>query len=158
MLRLIFLLAMLFVISAHDAVAEIAGSATVIDGDTIEIRGQRIRLFGIDSPESAQLCQAGQKPYRCGQQAALALADRIGERTVRCQERDTDRYGRVVAVCYAGGEDLDRWMVEQGWAVAFRKYSLDYVDAENDARKARRGIWQGEFEMPWEWRAARRNP
>jgi endonuclease YncB( thermonuclease family) len=91
MLRLIFLLAMLFVISAHDAVAEIAGSATVIDGDTIEIRGQRIRLFGIDSPESAQLCQAGQKPYRCGQQAALALADRIGERTVRCHERDTDR-------------------------------------------------------------------
>ena len=158
MRRLIFLLAMPFVISAHDAVAEIAGRASVIDGDTIEIRGQRVRLFGIDSPESAQLCQAGQKPYRCGQQAALALADRIGERTVRCQERDTDRYGRVVAVCYVGGEDLDRWMVEQGWAVAFRKYSLDYVDAENDAREARRGIWQGEFEMPWEWRAARRNP
>ena len=64
----------------------------------IEIRGQRIRLYGIDSPESAQLCQAGQKPYRCGQQAALALADRIGERTVHCQERDTDRYGRVVAM------------------------------------------------------------
>ena len=131
--------------------------ATVIDGDTIEIRGQRVRLFGIDSPESAQLCQAGQKPYRCGQQAALVLADRIGERTVRCQERDKDRYGRVVAVCYVGGEDLDRWMVEQGLAVAFRKYSLDYVDAENDAREARRGIWQGEFEMPWDWRAARRN-
>ena len=123
-MRLIFLLTMSFVISAHDAAAEIVGRATVIDGDTIEIRGQRIRLFGIDSPESAQLCQAGQKPYRCGQQAALALADRIGERTVRCQERDTDRYGRVVAVCYVGSEDLDRWMVEQGWAVAFRKYSL----------------------------------
>ena len=121
-------------------------------------RGQRVRLFGINSPESAQLCQAGQKPYRCGQQAALALADRIGERTVRCQERDKDRYGRVVAVCYVGSEDLDRWMVEQGWAMAFRKYSLDYVDAEDDAREARRGIWQGEFEMPWEWRAARRKP
>jgi endonuclease YncB( thermonuclease family) len=87
----------------------------------------------------------------------LALADRIGERTVRCQERDRDRYGRTVAVCYVAGEDVDRWMVEQGWAVAFRKYSLDYVDAENDAREARRGIWQGEFEMPWDWRAARRN-
>jgi endonuclease YncB( thermonuclease family) len=149
---------MLFVISAHDAVAEIAGRASVIDDDTIEMRGQRIRLFGIDSPESAQLCQAKQKKtYRCGQQAALALADWIGERTVRCRERDRDRYGRTVAVCYVGGEDLDRWMVEQGWAVAFRKYSLDYVDAENDAREARRGIWQGEFEMPWDWRAARRN-
>jgi endonuclease YncB( thermonuclease family) len=167
MRRLIFLLAIPFVIFAHDAMAEIAGRATVIDGDTIEIRGQRVRLFGIDSPESAQLCQAGQKPYRCGQQAALALADRIGERTVRCQERDKGRYGRVVAVCYVGSEDLDRWMVEQGWAIAmveqgwamaFRKYSLDYVDAEDDAREAGRGIWQGEFEMPWEWRRARRNP
>jgi endonuclease YncB( thermonuclease family) len=158
MRRLIFLLAVSFVINAHNAAAEIAGRATVIDGDTIEIRGQRVRLFGIDSPESTQLCQAGQKPYRCGQQAALALADRIGERTVRCQERDTDRYGRVVAVCHVSGEDLDRWMVEQGWAVAFRKYSIDYVDAENDAREAGRGIWQGEFELPWEWRAARRKP
>ena len=71
---------------------------------------------------------------------------------------DVDRYGRTVAVCHVGSEDLDRWMVEQGWAVAFRKYSLDYVDAENDAREAGRGIWQGEFEMPLEWRAARRNP
>lgn len=157
MRRLIFLLAVLFVIFAHEAVAEIAGRASVIDGDTIEIHGQRIRLFGIDSPESAQLCQAEQKPYRCGQRAALALADRIGSRTVRCQERDVDRYGRTVAVCYVGSEDLDRWMVEQGWAVAFRKYSHDYIDAENDAREARRGIWQGEFEMPWDWRAARRN-
>jgi endonuclease YncB( thermonuclease family) len=110
---------MLFVISAHDAVAQIAGRATVVDGDTIEIHGQRVRPFGMDSPESAR---AGQKPHRCGQQAALALADRIDERTVRCQETDRDRYGRVVAVCYVGGEDLNRWMVQQGWAVAFRKY------------------------------------
>ena len=65
---------------------------------------------------------------------------------------------RRVAVCYVGGEDLDRWMVRRGWAVAFRKYSLDYVDAENDATEAGRGIWQGEFEMPWDWRAARRKP
>jgi endonuclease YncB( thermonuclease family) len=104
MRRLIFLVVILFVTSAEGVAAEIAGRATVIDGDTIEMRGQRIRLFGIDSPESAQLGQADQKTYRCGQQAALALADRIGERTVRCQEGDRDRYGRTVAVAMSAAK------------------------------------------------------
>jgi endonuclease YncB( thermonuclease family) len=113
MRRLIFLLAMLFVISAHDAVAEIAGRASVIDGDTIEIGGQRIRLHGIDAPESAQLCDLNGHAYRCGQQAALALADKFGEKTVRCAEKDVDRYGRTVAVCFVGGEDINRWMTFQ---------------------------------------------
>ena len=151
--RLIFSLAMLFVISAHDAAAEIVGRASVIDGDTIEIRGQRIRLFGIDAPESSQLCTLNDNQYRCGQQAALALADKIGERTVRCTEKDTDRYQRVVAVCRVGDQDLGGWLVEEGWAVAFRKYSLDYIADEAEARKAQRGIWRGDFEPPWEWRA-----
>jgi endonuclease YncB( thermonuclease family) len=152
MRRLIFLLAMLFVISAHDAVAEIAGRASVIDGDTIEIRGERIRLHGIDTPESSQLCDLDGQPYRCGQQAALALADKIGEKTVRCTEKDVDRYGRTVAVCFVGGEDINRWMTFQGWALAYRKYSWDYVDAEDEARVAGRGLWRGDFERPWDWR------
>ena len=125
MRRLIFLLAMLFVISAQDAVAEIAGRATVIDGDTIEIRGERIRLYGIDTPESSQLCDLDGQRYRCGQQAARALADKLGEKTVRCSEKDVDRYGRTVAVCFVGGEDVNRWMTFQGWALAYRKYSRD---------------------------------
>ena len=153
MRRLIFFLTILFVISAHDATAEIVGTASVIDGDTIEVRGQRIRLFGIDAPESSQLCSVNDKTFRCGQQAALALADKIGERTVSCTEKDIDRYQRVVAVCYLGSEDLNGWLVEEGWAIAFRKYSLDYVSDENEARKAKRGIWRGDFETPWEWRA-----
>lgn len=147
-----FVVATLFVISAGCASAELAGRATVIDGDTLELRGQRIRLFGIDAPESGQLCQLGGQAYRCGQQAALALADRIGQRTVRCTAKDVDRYGRTVAVCFVGGEDLDRWMTLQGWALAYRKYSLDYVDAEDAARTAGRGLWRGEFQPPWEWR------
>ena len=77
------------------------GQASVIDGATFEIHGQRIRLHGIDAPEGGQTCTADGKTYRCDQQAALALADKIGRETVRCQPKDTDRYGRVVAVCPA---------------------------------------------------------
>jgi len=112
--------------------AELAGRASIIDGDTIEIHGQHIRLFGIDALESRQLCEAGGYEYRCGQLAALALADEIGQRTVACEPRDTDRYGRVVAVCRAGGEDLGAWLVSEGWALAYRHYSGDYIDEEDD--------------------------
>jgi len=136
------------------AQALIIGVASVIDGDTIEIHGQRIRLFGIDAPEGGQLCvRPNGERWRCGQQASFALANRIGRATVRCEARDIDRYRRVVAVCFKGSEDLDRWMVANGWAVAFRRYSLDYVADEEAARLKRINIWSGEFEMPWDWRA-----
>jgi endonuclease YncB( thermonuclease family) len=136
----------------------VVGVASVIDGDTIEIHGQRIRLFGIDAPEGGQLCvrPTGDR-WRCGQQASFALADRIGRATVRCEQRDTDRYGRVVAVCFKGGEELNRWMVANGWAVAFRRYSLDYVAEEDTAQRNRTNIWSGAFDMPWDWRGQNRN-
>ena len=131
------------------------GVASVIDGDTLEIHGERIRLFGIDACESRQVCEdASGQPYRCGQQAALALADHIGSRTVRCEGKTRDRYGRLVAICYLGDEDLDAWMVLQGLALAFRKYSTLYVPEEDGARLAKRGLWAGRFETPWEWRTA----
>jgi endonuclease YncB( thermonuclease family) len=132
----------------------IIGVASVVDGDTIEIHGQRIRLFGIDAPESSQLCvrPTGER-WRCGQRASFALADRIGRATVSCQPHDLDRYGRVVAVCFRGNEDLNRWMVANGWAVAFRRYSLDYVPDEAAARRSQVNIWSGAFDMPWDWRA-----
>jgi endonuclease YncB( thermonuclease family) len=152
---LLFALSMLSSAVAQD---RILGVASVIDGDTIEIHGQRIRLFGIDAPESSQLClrPTGER-WRCGQQSSFALADRIGRATVRCEPRDMDRYGRVVAVCSANNEDLNRWMVLNGWAVAFRRYSLDYVTDEDAARRSRIAIWSGDFNMPWDWRAQRRN-
>ncbi len=137
---------------------DLQGVASVIDGDTIEIHGTRIRLNGIDAPESGQRCQnARGTAWRCGQQAALALSDRIGRRQVNCQQTDTDRYGPVVADCFAGGENLNRWMVREGWAVAYRQYSTAYIAAEDDARTGQRGIWQGRFDMPWDWRAERRS-
>jgi endonuclease YncB( thermonuclease family) len=143
-----------FVLAAHGAAhAEaIAGRASVIDGDTLEVRGTRIRLHGIDAPESGQSCTVRGARTRCGQLAALALADKIGNRPVACEPRDRDRYGRVVAVCRLGGEDLNGWMVESGWALAYRQYAADYVGEEQAASSAKRGIWQGEFVAPWAWR------
>lgn len=135
----------------------IMGTATVIDGDTIEIHGTRIRLHGIDAPESRQECNlADGTNWRCGQQAALALSDRIGRSTVRCEPHDRDRYGRIIAICFKGAEDLNRWMVAAGWAVAYRKYSLDYVGDEEQAHLAEVGLWAGTFDMPWDWRLQQR--
>ena len=132
------------------------GQATVIDGDTIEIHGTRIRLHGIDAPESGQLCMAAGQRWRCGLRAGLALADKIGRRPVACVGRDRDRYGRVVTVCRVGGEDLGAWLVGNGLALAYRRYSTDYVQQEAEARSARRSLWAGEFMKPWMWRRAAR--
>jgi hypothetical protein len=90
--------------------AAVTGVASVIDGDTIEIHGQRIRLHGIDAPESSQLCELNGKPWRCGQSSANALADHIGRRTVTCEPRTHDRYGRLVAACSVAGTSISGWM------------------------------------------------
>ncbi len=141
---------------ATPALADMAGVASVIDGDTIEVHGQRIRLHGIDAPESRQLCRLDGKPWQCGKDAANALADKIGRRPVTCEDLGRDRYDRIIARCTVAGEDLEKWMVQQGLALAYRRYSLDYVDEEADARAARHGIWASEFVKPWEWRRGKR--
>jgi len=135
---------------------KIVGHASVIDGDTIEIHGTRIRLFGIDAPEGGQTCTVHGKPFRCGQQAAFALADMIGNKTVECRPKDRDRYGRIVAVCLAGGKDLNAWLVANGLALAYRHYSTDYVGQEEQAAKSKLGMWQDDFIPPWEWRRGNR--
>jgi endonuclease YncB( thermonuclease family) len=149
-------IALLMIVSATGfASAEtIVGIASVIDADTIEIHGTRIRLYGIDAPEGRQECTRpdGAK-WRCGQQGSLALANLIGRASIRCEARDHDQYGRTVAVCFKGAEDINRWLVRSGWAVAYRQYSNAYVADEATARNARANIWSGAFEMPWDWRA-----
>jgi len=134
----------------------IIGQASVIDGDTIEIHGKRIRLYAIDAVESSQRCQRDGAEWTCGRDSAFALADRIGRATIDCRGDEYDRYGRLVAVCFKGAEDLNRWMVAQGWAVAYRRYGMDYAADEDAARAAGRGLWSSSFEMPWDWRKKNR--
>ncbi|MGE3336141.1 MAG: thermonuclease family protein [Rhodospirillaceae bacterium] len=144
-------------VTAAVAAEQVTGAASVIDGDTIEIHGQRIRLHGIDAPESAQLClDTDERSWHCGQRASLALADRIGRVPVACRRTDTDQYGRTIAVCFRRAEDLNAWMAAEGWAVAYRRYSEDYVVLEDEARAAGRNIWAGRFVMPWDWRRGAR--
>jgi endonuclease YncB( thermonuclease family) len=135
------------------AQADVAGRATVFDADTIGINGQRIRLHGIDAPEYGQQClDAGDQPYGCGKAAARALRKFIGAAPVVCSPRAIDRYGRMVARCLVRDESLNAWLVRQGYAVAYRRYSGDYVAEESEARNARRGLWSGAFDAPWKWR------
>ena len=132
---------------------DLTGKPRIVDGDTIEIGGTKIRLHGIDAPESKQTCKkADGSEYRCGEMATFALAEIIERHWVVCEGDTRDRYKRWIMVCFSGPYDINAKMVERGWAVAYRKYSKDYVDEENKARDTRAGIWQGDFMMPWEWR------
>lgn len=135
---------------------DLVGRATVIDGDTIDIAGARVRLNGIDAPEKAQLCETGQGTWACGTNATRVLTSATQGTDVTCRGDRRDRYGRLLAVCYAKGVDLNAQMVRDGWALAYRRYSLDYVSEEAEARAAGRGMWRGQFIEPWEWRSAQR--
>jgi endonuclease YncB( thermonuclease family) len=136
--------------------ANLSGVPRIIDGDTIRIGDTRIRLHGIDAPELKQTCTTGGKEWPCGREATNALIRIVGEQQVSCFQRDLDRYGRIVAVCRAGSVDLNAWMVSSGWAVAYKRFSMDYVRDEDAARSARKGVWRGRFVMPWDWRRAKR--
>ena len=132
---------------------DLTGRASVIDGDTIEIHAERIRLEGVDAPESGQSCtDAEGHAWPCGQRAAFALADHIGQKPVHCISSGKDRYRRSLATCDLGGENLNRWLVANGWAVAYRHYSEAYVPDEAIAEEKKRGIWSSTFIMPWDYR------
>ena len=140
----------------RNPVAQLSGPARVVDGDSLTIRETRIRLHGIDAPESVQRCRADGRSWRCGREATRALSGRIAGRRVVCEERDRDRYGRLVALCWVGGGELNAWMVAEGWAFAYRAYSVRYLTEEWAAKAAGRGIWRSDVVPPWEWRKGRR--
>lgn len=143
-------------LSAVSVAAEpIAGQTSIIDGDTIEIHGQRIRLWGIDAPESSQLCRnANSDLYRCGADAANKLAGFTTGKVVSCVPVDRDRYGRTVARCAVGDIDIAEWLVRSGLALDWPRYSHGrYGVAQEDANRAGRGIWAGTWAPPWEYRA-----
>jgi endonuclease YncB( thermonuclease family) len=126
------------------------GRPVIADGDSIELAGQRIRLEGIDAPEFNQTCRGGSGPFNCGREARRQLAALAGSGPVRCTGWQEDRYGRLLGTCHAGSVELNRQMVASGWAVSYGRYAAE----EAAARKARLGLWQGEFQRPSDWRKA----
>ena len=136
----------------------IYGLAQAGDGDSLSIGPTRIRLFGIDAPELDQVCSRGGRSWNCGQESADRLSRLVTGRQVRCIPVSTDQYDRVLARCSVIGTDVNRTMVATGYAVAFRKYSTDYVSAEESAKLTRQGIWAGTFQMPSEVRATQGRP
>ena len=137
--------------------ADITGKARVVDGDTIWIDRAKIRLHGIDAPEMKQACRTSKgREQKCGILAKQALEQIIKRHNVTCKGRNTDKYKRLIAVCYIKSLNINEQMVLDGWALAYRKYSKDYVRAEAYAKSRQKGMWNGNFKKPWEWRQKRR--
>jgi len=134
----------------------IVGQATVIDGDTFKIGPVKIRLHGVDAPESGQTCSENGTTWRCGQQAALALDEQLRGQHLKCWPKGQS-YDRVVAQCWVSetGEDIAEWLSLNGWAVAAPKYSQVYLPAEAQAKAAGLGVWSSDFELPWVWRKSK---
>ncbi|HEY0598576.1 thermonuclease family protein [Brevundimonas sp.] len=138
-----------------DAGAErLEGVARVIDGDTLDVGGVRVRLHGIDAFERDQMCDRPQGPWACGAAATRALKSRAEGRRLACEVLDTDRYGRKVSRCEREGVDVAEALVAGGLALAYRRYSRDYVDEELAAEAGGAGAWNGSFDRPEQWRRA----
>jgi len=136
---------------------EVVGKAWVIDGDTIDVARTRIRLLGLDAPESDQSCtDAAGKRWWCGHAATHALIRHLAGKTLRCAGPALDRYRRLLAVCtLPDGSDVNAWLVREGWAPTY--HSSLYRAQEDEARAAKRGIWAGSFMWPWVWRHRQRH-
>jgi len=151
-MRLLFVLFALVCAPAAYA-SSIVGRAEIIDGDSLRIAGTEIRLHGVDAFERGQRCGE----LACGREATAMLRRLAASGDVSCTRKDVDRYGRTVAKCRVGETDVAAALVRAGWAMAFRRYSLEYVVAEQTARAAKVGAWaSGDVTPPWSWRSRRR--
>lgn len=129
----------------------------VIDGDTIHIGKFKYRFFGIDAPETKQICEKDNIKIKCGVIAKNALEKKIGDKVPECIVKDKDRYQRLVAECFIGKESLSKFMVREGYAVAYTQYSKDFIEDEKYAKENKLGIWSMSFQMPSEYRKSLRN-
>ncbi|MDA7946051.1 MAG: thermonuclease family protein [Hyphomicrobiaceae bacterium] len=130
----------------------VAGAPRVIDGDSLRVHGRNIRLLGIDAVERDQTCRRNGAEWPCGAEAARALRNRLQGKLVTCSGNEHDKHDRLLAICRIGKDDINRWLVRQGWAVSYGRYMTD----EDAAKRARRGIWSGTFVAPLDWREGAR--
>ena len=148
---LIFFYLIIFCFNAF-SLEIIKGKAKVIDGDTIHIGKNKIRLHGIDAPEINQNCFVDNKKWLCGKQSANALINLINLKKVECHSIDKDKYNRDIANCYVNNININKYMVKNGCAISYRYYSLKFVKEEETARKNKLGVWRGDFEDPYIFR------
>lgn len=145
-------LALVLIVAASALAEDVTGPARVIDGDTIEIGGCRIHLFGIDAPELGQTCEWPGKTIPCGEVAHTGLMDLMAGAEVVCATRDKSPDGGRAGTCRADGFDVGRNMVHTGWALAARRLGTGYAATKEKAKRAKRGLWRGTFVVPWDWR------
>ena len=129
----------------------------VIDGDTIHIGRNKYRFFGIDAPETKQICEKDNIKIQCGVIAKSVLQNKIADKIPECVVKDKDRYQRLVAECFIGKESLSRFMVREGYAVVYTQYSKDFIEDEKYAKENKLGIWSMNFQTPSEYRKSLRN-
>ena len=160
-LILFSILFLLFQISSIASERIITGFAKVIDGDTVHINDKKIRLFGIDAPEKKQECRktylsffifSFKKNYNCGSVSTKAFYKKINGKSIKCISSSKDKYKRYIAICYLKKQDLNKWMVRNGYAIAYKKYSKKYVVDEVYAKENKLGLWNGTFMRPEKWR------
>ena len=155
MKKIIYLLIFSFFLSTILIASE--KKIQVIDGDTIHIGKLKYRFFGIDAPEIKQICEKDNTKIQCGFIAKSVLQNKIADKIPECVVKDKDRYQRLVAECFIGKESLSRFMVREGYAVAYSQYSKDFIDDEKYAKENKLGIWSMNFQVPSEYRKSLRN-